>query len=70
MVAGKSEHTKMHLVTDEDSDSTRVITMCKARPLRSTALLALAYNMRGQSNSFCNDCLDHWPREIAKFIKQ
>ena len=71
MVAGKSKHTQIHLVAEEDTDtSTRVITMCKARPLRSSALFAMAYEMRGQTNSFCNNCLDHWPRQIAKFIKQ
>ena len=71
MVAGKSKYTKIHLVAEEDTDtSARVTTMCKARPLGSTALFAMAYEMRGQSNSFCNDCLDHWPRQIAKLIKQ
>ena len=69
MVLGKSKHTKIQLVADEDDDSSRVVTMCKARPYRSSAVFALAYEMKGHSNSFCDDCLNHWPRQIAKFIK-
>ena len=52
MVTGMSKHTTIHLVAEEDDDFARVITMCKARPYRTSAEFAMAYEMRVQATPF------------------
>ena len=64
LATGQKETTQVHLIKEDDGETTQLQAECGKRLLRSSAEVEVALHFKHFNRKTCTTCRSKWPEEL------